>query len=100
MSTIEGIVCNGRIEVAGPLDLPEGTKLLISVPEPVPTHKLDTDSGSPEAIEAWIRWFDALEPLEFTDEERAAWEKARHEQRAYELANDEERWKRIEGLLP
>ena len=32
MSTIKAIVRNGRIEVADPIDLPDGTELTIAVP--------------------------------------------------------------------
>ena len=51
---------------------------------------------TPEGIEAWIRWYDQLEPLEFTDAERAAWSAAREEQKQLELAQWEEHSRRLE----
>jgi hypothetical protein len=79
VTTIKATVRNGRIEVETPLDLPDGTELLIPISHPSESLGLrDEDwSDTPEAIEEWIRWYDSLEPLEFNPEERSAWEKAR-----------------------
>jgi hypothetical protein len=64
MTTIKATIRNGRIEVDEPIDLPDGTELTIPLPVlPAPLGKRDEDwSDTPEAIEAWIRWYDALEP--------------------------------------
>ena len=74
MTTIKAIIRNGRIEVDEPIDLPDGTELTIPIPASSATLGIrDEDwSDTPEAIEAWIRWYDALEPLDFTPAERAA----------------------------
>jgi hypothetical protein len=102
MSTIKAIVRNGRIEVDEPIDLPDGTELSISLPGPPESLGMrDEDwSDAPEAIDAWIRWYESLEPLEFTPEERAAWKAAQREQKEFELAQWEKRSKQIEGLFP
>ena len=102
MTTIKAIVRNGRIEVDEPIDLPDGTELTIPIPAPGDTPGMrDEDCcDTPEAIETWIRWYDSLEPLQFTQEERAAWEAARREQKQFELALWEERSQRIEGHFP
>lgn len=98
MTTIKGVVRQGRIEVDRPVNLPDGTELSI----PIPTEgamlgiRDDDWSDSPEGIEAWIRWYDALEPVEFTPEERAAWEAARREQRQFELSQWEPRSQEME----
>jgi hypothetical protein len=73
MDTIRAIVRNGRIETDSPLELPDGTELLIPVPELRADDEGDRDN-SPEGIAAWLAWADSLEPLVFTDAERAAWE--------------------------
>jgi hypothetical protein len=82
MTTIKAIVRNGRIEVDDPIDLPHGTELTIPIPDSATSGLADEDgSESPDAIVEWIRWYDALEPLAFTPEERAAWQAARKEQK-------------------
>ncbi len=102
MTTIKAIVRNGRIEVDQPLNLPDGTELRIPVPNQKPVNSLRDDDTpeAPEAIEQWIRWFDALEPIEFTEQERVAWEAARREERDVELAQWAQRGQRVEGLFP
>lgn len=102
MTTITGVVRNQRIEVEGPINLPEGTVLTIPIPfGSKPLGQGDSDGAdSPEAIEAWIRWYDALEPLDFTPAERAAWRMARQEQKDFELSQWDNRSKAIEGGYP
>jgi hypothetical protein len=102
MTMIKAIIRNGRIEVDEPIDLPDGTELTIPIPALPTTLGLRDEDGSdsPEAIENWIRWYDSLEPLAFTAEERAAWEAARREQRQHELAQWEKRSQVIEQHFP
>jgi len=102
MTTIKAIVRNGRIEVDKPIDLPDGTELTIPIPDPLecPGIRDEDWSDTPEAIEAWIRWYDSLEPVEFTPAERSAWEAARREQKELELAQWDKRSKLIEDLFP
>lgn len=98
MTTIKATVRNGRIEVDAPIDLPDGTELNIPIPDPPKGFgPRDEDwSDTPQAIEAWLRWYDSLEPLHFTPEERAAWDAARREQKEFELARWEKRSQSIE----
>jgi hypothetical protein len=80
MTTIKATVRAGRIEVDDPVDLPDGTVLTIPLPADLPYGLADSDDlDSPEAIQRWIRWYEALDPVELTTAERAAWEAARHE---------------------
>jgi hypothetical protein len=99
MITIKATVRNGRIEVDAPLNLPDGTELTIPIPERTDALGMRDDewSDTPEAIEAWIRWYDALEPVEFSPGERAAWEAARQEQKDFELSQWEKQFQRVEG---
>lgn len=101
MSTIRAIVRSGRIEVDEPVDLPDGTELTMPIPDsPVVGLKDDEWSDTREAIEAWIEWYDSLEPLGFTPPERAAWAAARRDQKNLELAQWERRSKQIEEHFP
>jgi hypothetical protein len=82
MSTnlIRGVVRNGRIEVDTPINLPDGTELLIPLPEatsPTPTAEPGSDN-TPEGIAVWLGWFDSLPTLKISPEEEAdtaAWRK-------------------------
>jgi hypothetical protein len=102
VTTIRAIVRNGRLEVDELIDLPDGTELAIALPNPPENLGLREEdwSDTPESIEAWIRWVDSLEPLEFTPSERAAWDAARREDKEFELAQWETRSKAIEEHFP
>jgi hypothetical protein len=68
MSTIKAFVRNGRIETDEPLNLPEGTELLI----PIPDRSGDDEPGwdnSAEGVAAWLNWADSLEPLVLAERE-------------------------------
>ena len=90
MNAITGMVKNRQILVEVPDDWPEGCEVVI---EPVSAELLAERSKSdapetPEEIEEWLRWYHALEPLEFTPEEEkdlAAW---RQEIKEYSIAKD------------
>ena len=77
---VRGVVRNGRIEVETPINLPDGTELLIPLPEgvsPSPVSEVGWDN-SPEGIAAWLAWLNALPTLTITPEEEAdtaAWRK-------------------------
>lgn len=101
MSTVRAVVQNGRIELEHPLDLPNGTPLLIPLPDASQSLGMPDDDRpeSREEIEAWLRWYDSFEPVEFKPEELAAWNAARAEDKQRELAQWDERSKRIEPLF-
>ena len=107
MSAIKATVRNGRVETERPLDLPDGTEVLLypstdKTPVDDDNDDDDNDDGfwddTPEGIAAWLRAYDALEPLILTDEERAAIDKARAEQRAWELEHFEERAEKLRKM--
>jgi hypothetical protein len=102
MTTIKAVVRHGRIEVENALNLPDGTELTIPIPDGPATsqRQLCDQSDAPEAVEAWLRWLDSLEPLEFSEDELAAWQAARKMDLHHELSDWDQRSKRIEGLLP
>ena len=93
MHAIRGTVKDGRLELQVPRDWPDGTEVLVQPVEIADCFGIREDDwpDTPEAIADWHRWYDSLEPLIFTDEERAAWETARREQKEFEQAGFEER---------
>src|SRR5256885_16392834 len=98
MDAIKAVVRNGHIETEVPLDLPDGTRLLI-----LPTSAVDDDAqdnwdNSPESISAWLKWYDSLQPLSFTQEERLAWDEDREARRAWEQAHADERAEKLRRL--
>jgi len=99
MNGIEATYKNGQIVPDGPIDWPEGCRLRI---EPVsPAQGSETPSRdeeeTPEQIEEWLRWYHALEPLEFTPEEEADLAAWRQKKKECGLAKSQQR---IEGLFP
>jgi hypothetical protein len=93
--TIQAIVRNGQLELESPLDLPDGTVLTIPVPQ-----SANQDDDTPEEIERWLRWYDSFEPVQMSDEERAAWDAARKQEREWELSQWEAQSQRLEKLFP
>lgn len=98
MDAIKAKVKNGRVETEQPLDFPDGTNLLIlPADSDIPDVERDWDD-SPEGIQRWLDWYDSLQPLIFTDEERAALEKDRAERKAWELSTFNERADKLRRL--
>ena len=94
---MKGIVRNGRVETDKPLNLPDGTELLISVSKGCSSDVEEDWDNNPEAIADWLKWCDSLQPLKITPEEQAdtdAWLKKIND---FGSAN---RDKDIEGLFP
>jgi hypothetical protein len=107
MSAITGVVRNGQIVLDAPPDLPEGTRVEVVPVEqaramrglrPDPTAALDSDvPETQEQIEEWLRWYRALEPLEFTPEEEAELAAWRQKKKEHGMARSQQR---IEDLFP
>ena len=89
MNTITGTVKDRQILVEVPDDWPEGCEVVIEPMSPdllVQRSKSDVPE-TPEEIEDWLRWFHALEPLEFTAEEETDLAGWRQKQKAYSITN-------------
>jgi hypothetical protein len=97
MSAIKATVRNGRIEPDSPLALPEGAKVLV-FPESDVNGDVDDEADTPEAIARWLAWYETLEPLILTDEERRAWDERRAAQKAWELEHFEERANKLRRM--
>ena len=74
-TVVKGVVRNGQVEVAGPMEFPDGTEVTIAEYRPV-----DSDDGpmSPEEITRVLAAMEMIEPLEIPPDVAAdldAWEK-------------------------
>ncbi|HEV3143247.1 MAG TPA: hypothetical protein VGZ47_05110 [Gemmataceae bacterium] len=100
MSTVRGIYRNGKIEIITPVDWPDGCEVLAEPASPEDSLGIGEEdwSDSPEAIEAWLKWYDSLEPLNFTAEERAAWEVARQAQKEFEKGEFFNQAEKLKGM--
>jgi hypothetical protein len=89
MTTIKATVKAGRLELDAPPDWPDGTEVIVQPVQRADTFGIREDDwpDTPEAVAAWLKWYDSLEPLEFTDQEQAAHEAARWEQKEFEKAS-------------
>lgn len=95
MNAIKARIRNGRIETDVPVELPEGTELLV-MPISVSTESDATLlAGTPQGIRDWLAWYDTLEPLTFTAEERDAFEDEQKARKAWESAHAEERERKL-----
>jgi hypothetical protein len=100
MSAIKGIVRNGHIILDNPADLPEGCRVLVEPINGEETFGIREEDwqDTPEAIAAWLRWYDALEPLQRTPQEEAEWQAARQVQAEREKATFAERAEKLRRM--
>ena len=100
MHTVRAMIRDGRVEPVDPLDLPEGTAVLVVAPELSGGQAEAAWDDSPAAIAAWLRWYDSLQPLTFTPEEQQARDQVMVERRRWELAHADARADRLRGVWP
>jgi hypothetical protein len=89
---VKGVVRAGRVEVKEPINLPDGTEVTITGSARDTSHgqAKDEQLPTPEEIVATLVAMDAIEPLQFSDDERAAWEAERQARKAWEKAHFED----------
>ena len=99
MNTIAGIFRNGRVELVGPIpDWADGTAVTVTQPEP--TDEIDITGDSPEAIAAWVAWYDELHKSNKDSTFPEELERILAESKVEQLKSWEAHGKRIEGLFP
>jgi len=88
MNAVKGTVQNGHVVLDNPAGLPEGSRVIIEAITEDETFGIREEDweDTPEAIAAWLRWSDSLEPLEMIPQEEAEWRAARLEQKEREKA--------------
>lgn len=69
MTTVHAVVQNGRIDIAAPDQLPDGTPVRLEVTAPmsqvgIPESEWRDDQ---DAITEWCAWLKTIEPVEFRD---------------------------------
>jgi hypothetical protein len=89
MTPIKGIIQQGQVVLTRPVDLPDGTEVNV-VPVNAGMPGEEDKPLTPEEIADWLKWYDSLQPLIFTDEERAAWEADRQARKKWEKAHFDE----------
>ena len=96
---IPGTFHEGQIVLATPVDWPEGARVEVALVESHGRFGLTEDEwpSTPEEMAEWLRWYDSLEPLEFTPQEEADLAAWRKQMKEYDIAKSQ---KRIEGLFP
>ena len=86
----KGFIQQGQVIVPKPIDLPDGSEVVVSNPTASEDELEDDWDNTPEGIAEWLKWYDSLQPLTFTDDERAAWEADRKARKDWEFAHFDE----------
>ena len=87
MNTTKATWTNGQIVLDSPVDWPEGLRLSIEPDQSQAPGVGDEGAMTPEEIARTLAAMDQVEPLEMTDEERAAWEAERQDRKEWEKAH-------------
>ena len=96
MSTIHGIWKDGHFVPTRPVDLPDGTEVVLRLASDYDGEGDPSLIGDdPESIARWMAWIDSLKPLEFTPEEEAEIKRLRDEARDWDKAGFDERADRL-----
>lgn len=101
MSSIRGTIQDGQVVLTTPADLPNGTpvRVMPGVEEYVGIGMREEDwPTTPEGIEALVASMEKIQPF-LTPEEEAQWHRARAEYKAWQLANLDAHFKKIEGVF-
>jgi hypothetical protein len=74
MNAVKATWHGGKIMLAGPVDWPEGSELVIE-PLPAPASRMGLDESQwrddPSSRADWDEWIRTIEPFDFTPEEEA-----------------------------
>ncbi len=96
MIRIAATVHGGVIVPHQPIDWPDGTEVEV---QQVSELIDDETPDSPEEIERWIAEMDAIPTPTMSEEAWAQWEQDRQEDKAWQLAQQEAREKKIQAGL-
>ena len=103
MTIIRSVIHNGRLQLDEPVNLPDGSQVEVivhvtsSLPLPALVGMTEVEQEeTPEEIERWIADVESIPPITMSDEEWAAWQQRRKEDREWQLADALEREKRLQ----
>jgi len=90
----------GRLELPQPIDLPDGTEIEIRLPEQMASDPSQDDDApmTPDEIARTLAAMEKVEPLEMSDEERAALEADRLARKEGEKAHFEEHAEKLQRI--
>ena len=100
MRPVHAIWKDGRIVPTQPVDWPDGTALSVEPLNSAAAAELegaaaelegDLIGDAPQSIARWLAAFDALPPLQMSEEEEGRWREARREVGDYTLARMRDR---------
>jgi hypothetical protein len=97
--TVHAIWKSGHVVIDEAVDWPEGCRLEIRPASECETVD-DNESTDPEAIARWVAAFEAIPPLDMTEEEEAEWQAARRVQREFEMRTLNQRAARLDAMIP
>ncbi len=97
MTTLKGIIRNGQVLLPQPTDLPDGTDVQIV---PMDLHGSADGDGpvTPDEIARTLAAMEGVQPVEMTDQERAAIEADRQARKEWEKARSIEHADRLRGM--
>ncbi len=89
METVLGTYRDGQVILEHEVDWPNGSPLKVRL-ETSANSSLTPDRedrcfdgsrppSTPEEIEEWLKWFDSIEPFDWSDDERSRFEQSLHE---------------------
>jgi hypothetical protein len=99
MSVVRATWRNGQVVLDGPVTWAEGMRLVVEpeqAPE-LPAANGQDDSMTPEEIAHTLAAMDKIEPLNLTDDERAAWDAERRARKEWEKAHFAEHADKLRG---
>jgi hypothetical protein len=96
MNAVKAKWKNGQVILEGHADWPEGSRLVVAQESLADDEYGEED---PESIARWIAEFDAIPPIEMTEQEEADWQAARQAQRVLEKATCSARAEKLQRAL-
>ena len=97
---VKGVVREGRVEVQGPINLPDGTEVTITGPPRGGIAGLPDEDRPPttEEIAATLAAMDEIESIELSDEEQSIGEAERQARKEWEKAHFKEHADRLRRI--
>ncbi len=99
MITIRGTIRQGQVVLPEAARWPDGTEVLVQLPDPESSPRKDDDYMSPEEIARILALLDQIEPVELSEQERAEWQRRREAQKSADKESFFERGENLRRIL-